>query len=1162
MSTTKRTFPITELPTTLRIEDAVEAACAADIAFAEEKLQRGTSVLVECDKELTFFLYLAVRARFRRNRESPKLVVIDGRPAPDQPSRGNLPRMMEQLTEAIRGAIDKTVIVMPHLDVLTTTHTGLTLEAREVIPLLYENPEVLLLGFRDPSFEVPKVIRDVFPAKREITGTPREALTKLLTQREAKAINSDSFDPFALYKYVSGLNPVRCRRLFSDFANRMEATSGRPREQEIYAELRKQTVSDGVELPNVKLDTDIGGYTEVKTRLKEELIDLLVRKDTLTDPSDVAQMESLLPRGMIFHGPPGTGKTYFAKAIATAINATVHVVSGPELKSKWVGESLPWDEEVLVIREGKARRVPIGELVDSDYDQPKVRPETLTWTASDKGRAKLAPVSGYIRHKGPDYIDVLTTETGRRVRVTGGHSLFVLKDGKLADIPAEEVVPGETRVAVPLRLKAPETIVQLDVAKLLSGRTDVRVLGYDKIVTKAIEEAGASRVRDIIGMSHKRITSDPRRAPLSIASFEKIAELSGENIKSEALSLYCWHRNKTMPGILPLTEDLAEFFGWWVAEGSYNGKTGVRLSLHEDEVEHVAGLCKRLFGTVTIYRKKINGKNSNKGSDIYINSTLLYLLMHDGLGMRDGSNRQHVPGEMFLAPLPIVAAFLKGYFSGDGYFSGKYIEAGTTSRRLAEDVSTLLQYFGILARLRFKAERTGSTTHRVRFGWSEFLRIFAEKIGFVQAYKQDAVRHYVNNQGLKRDVQTPAQHITNDVYWDTIVEKKREAYAKPHVYDLSVPGTERFIAGFGNILVHNSEEQLRRIFRVARQSAPSVIIFDEIDSFAHQRGSYSGSGVEHSMVNQLLTEMDGFRKNEMVFVVATTNFLESLDGALMRPGRFEFMIEIPAPSAEDREAIIRIYDARFGLKLSDDVIKHLVRRTEGMADREKGLPFAGDHIQAVARALKRQQLRSGKLEVTTDDIDKALQRKTRKPIVLSAEEEKVIATHEAGHALLAMLIPNATLPERITIASDMDGALGYVQRAARTKPYALTGKDLRAEICVALGGNVAEKLAFGETSVGAANDLRAANAIARSMVENYGMTEGLGMCVVGDPKEPVSQHLSEQRDREVSAILKSEYERATTTLTENKPMLDALVALLLERKTLDATALKSLKPEA
>lgn len=697
MSTTKRTFPITELPTTLRIEDAVESACAADIAFVEEKLQRGTSVLVECDKELTFFLYLAVRARFRRNRESPKLIVIDGRPAPDQPSRGNLPRMMEQLTEAIRGAIDKTVIVVPHLDVLTTTHTGLTLEAREVIPLLYENPEVLLLGFRDPSFEVPKVIRDVFPAKREITGTPREALTKLLTQREAKAINSESFDPFSLYKYVSGLNPVRCRRLFSDFANRIEATSGRPREQEIYAELRKQTVSDGVELPNVKLDTDIGGYTEVKTRLKEELIDLLVRKDTLTDPADVAQMESLLPRGMIFHGPPGTGKTYFAKAIATAINATVHVVSGPELKSKWVGEA---------------------------------------------------------------------------------------------------------------------------------------------------------------------------------------------------------------------------------------------------------------------------------------------------------------------------------------------------------------------------------------------------------------------------------------------------------------------------------EENLRRIFRVARQSAPSVVIFDEIDSFAHQRGSYSGSGVEHSMVNQLLTEMDGFRKNEMVFVVATTNFLESLDGALMRPGRFEFMIEIPAPSAEDREAIIRIYDSRFGLKLSDDVIKHLVRRTEGLADREKGLPFAGDHIQAVARALKRQQLRSGKLEVTTDDIDKALQRKTRRPIVLSAEEEKVIATHEAGHALLAMLIPNATLPERITIASDMDGALGYVQRAARSKPYALTGKDLRAEICVALGGNVAEKLAFGETSVGAANDLRVANAIARSMVENYGMTEGLGMCVVGDPKEPVSQHLSEQRDREVSAILKSEYARATITLTKNRPMLDALVALLLERKTLDATALKSLKPEA
>src|SRR5262245_24004363 len=125
-----RTVPITSLPTALRLEDAVEAACAADIAFVEERLRRGQSVLVECDKELSLFLYLAVRARLRRAKDAPKLVVVDGRPKPDDPPRTNLARMIDQLTEAIRGSVDRTVIVLLHLDVLTTTHTGLTLEAR------------------------------------------------------------------------------------------------------------------------------------------------------------------------------------------------------------------------------------------------------------------------------------------------------------------------------------------------------------------------------------------------------------------------------------------------------------------------------------------------------------------------------------------------------------------------------------------------------------------------------------------------------------------------------------------------------------------------------------------------------------------------------------------------------------------------------------------------------------------------------------------------------------------------------------------------------------------------------------------------------------------------------------------------------------------------
>ena len=137
--------------------------------------------------------------------------------------------------------------------------------------------------------------------------------------------------------------------------------------------------------------------------------------------------------------------------------------------------------------------------------------------------------------------------------------------------------------------------------------------------------------------------------------------------------------------------------------------------------------------------------------------------------------------------------------------------------------------------------------------------------------------------------------------------------------------------------VGESEENLRQIFRRARQSAPSIIVFDELDSFASARGTYTGSGVEHSMVNQLLTEMDGFHREEMVFVVGTTNFVEALDPALLRPGRFEFQLHIPYPDADDRRAILRIYDRTMGLEMTAEALEYAVRRT-GRAGRRARRP--------------------------------------------------------------------------------------------------------------------------------------------------------------------------------------------------------------------------------
>ena len=301
------------------------------------KLQRGLPTLIECDKDLGPFLYLNLRNRLR---SSPNLrcLYLDGRPRQEQ-QQGAMPMgmigtMITQLREAVRGAVERRVVVLPHLDLLTTSQGGLTAEAREVIPLLYENPELVWLGFKDPRFPLPKVIENLFPHRISLLGIRRNRLRHLITRKESRKFGRE-FNPWGLYKYVSGVNAVRLRQLLSHPGGR-----GLPRQP---AERLSPTAPGHAgrhpRSADHRLEKDIGGYAKVKERLRNEILDLLARKDQLTNEEQIKGIEELIPKGMIFWGPPGTGKTLFAKAMASEIGAAVTVVSGPELKSKWVGES-------------------------------------------------------------------------------------------------------------------------------------------------------------------------------------------------------------------------------------------------------------------------------------------------------------------------------------------------------------------------------------------------------------------------------------------------------------------------------------------------------------------------------------------------------------------------------------------------------------------------------------------------------------------------------------------------------------------------------------------------------------------------------------------------------------------------------------------------------
>ena len=238
----KPSVRIDSLPEEISLDQAVDAVYGEDLRWVEDKLRRSLSVLIECDKQLVPFLYRALRRALRGERDGRamrcRLVAGRARPVAEagesesaeaETARGILGRSLEDLGEAVRLAEADTVVVVPHLDLLTTTtRSGLGLEAREAIAWFYDNPDLVFLGFADPSFELPRAVEQVFGARRTVLGIPRERLPLVITRCEARKLGEEAFDPFRLYKYVSGLNAVRFRRVMEHFHDRLDYDPRQP----------------------------------------------------------------------------------------------------------------------------------------------------------------------------------------------------------------------------------------------------------------------------------------------------------------------------------------------------------------------------------------------------------------------------------------------------------------------------------------------------------------------------------------------------------------------------------------------------------------------------------------------------------------------------------------------------------------------------------------------------------------------------------------------------------------------------------------------------------------------------------------------------------------------------------------------------------------------
>ena len=353
--------------------------------------------------------------------------------------------------------------------------------------------------------------------------------------------------------------------------------------------------------------------------------------------------------------------------------------------------------------------------------------------------------------------------------------------------------------------------------------------------------------------------------------------------------------------------------------------------------------------------------------------------------------------------------------------------------------------------------------------------------------------------------------------------------------------------------------RVRDLFDQASKMAPCLVFIDELDSLGKARGTgYMGGNDEREQtLNQLLSEMDGFRPNQGVIILAATNRPEILDPALLRPGRFDRHILVDRPDLPGRVEILKVHCR--GVILSPDVDLELIaRRTPGFT----GADLANLINEAALLAARKEKKDVGPVEME-EAIDRIIAGLEKKSRVLNEKEKKTVAYHETGHALVAAFRPTAEKVHKITIVPHGIAALGFTLQLPTEDRYLMSRNELLEKIDVLLGGRAAETIIFEDVTTGAENDLQKATDVARSMVTLYGMTKNLGSVAYRETPNPflqqqgipqtreVSEETARMIDEEVRTIIESRLEEALKTLREREDLLHLVAAKLVEKETVE-----------
>jgi ATP-dependent metalloprotease FtsH len=885
--------------------------------------------------------------------------------------------------------------------------------------------------------------------------------------------------------------------------------------------------------PKVTFD-DVAGADEAKEEL-EEIIEFL------RDPKKFQRLGGRIPKGVLLLGPPGTGKTLLARAIAGEAGVPFFSMSGSDFVEMFVGvgASVTGDTPVLVRTSEGTELLPIGEFVDRFYQGdaegrlvPVFGVETLGYEPRASGfRGRLRGFGGsawkgvraVYRHRVEEVFEI--EYLGGTLRTTGDHSVFVRGHGGVKPKEVRKLEPGDVLVDLPYKAR-------LSFDPEAGTAHEVRAHAFEGRVPRSIPIVETDEELEAVAAAHEYVlasegwmTQQELGERFGISQMTVSNWQSGKHLPRSISDRY--HRTE-IPERVAVTPGLCRLLGYYTAEGRANGNLEFCFGAHEgDLIEDCTREMREAFG---LEGRRV-ATEDNAVRLIYFSAPLgRFFARHCG----NGSRAKRVPEHLWTLPTPFFLEYLRGYSLGDGYVSreGKLIMT-SASARLIRELAWLCAMHGIKAGVGVGTQQGGRVIRTRPLPAGQYWTLTIGKTS-------NPFHESSRNREHKKPVVRAIRRVPHDRY----------------VYDLCGCENEAFFGGEKPILLHNS--RVRDLFEQGKAHAPCIIFIDEIDAVGRHRGAGLGGGHDEreQTLNQLLVEMDGFESNEGVILIAATNRPDVLDPALLRPGRFDRQVVVDRPDVRGREGIFHVHVR--DIPIAEDVdLKVLAKGTPGLS---------GADIENIVNEAALLAARRNHDEVSMDDFemakDKVMMGAERKSLVITENEKRSIAFHEAGHALVRMLTPAADPVHKVTIIP-RGRALGVTHFLPVDERHIYSREWCENQLSALLGGRAAEVLVLKETTTGAGDDLNRATDLARRMVTKWGMSEVLGPLTYGDEQEQVflgreiAQHrdYSEETarliDSEVKKIVTFAFDRACSILKDNDEVLHRLAEALLEREILD-----------